>query len=279
AFRACGSLQMESLGWVPPLGRNGTQLTHAAVGNIAICLRKEQKVLPASVVREMVEEKLLALEQEEGRPLRRREREGIKDEVLLSMLPRAFARATHCFAYISPKESLLAVDAATPRVAEELISLLRVSLGSMAVVPVAVKEAPSAVMTRWLDGKSLPRDFEIEDECELRDPEVEGGVVRCKRQDLLSGEIRTHLRAGKQVVKLAVNWDRRLSCVFGEDLAVKRLRFSDVVQEQSGDAKTDDEVACFDNDFALMTMELSRFIPRLMEVCGGEDEGAYVSTV
>ena len=40
-----------------------------------------------------------------------------------------------------------------------------------------VNNAPSAVMTAWLLHRSLPDDFELGQECELRDPGEEGGVV------------------------------------------------------------------------------------------------------
>src|SRR5690606_339560 len=52
AYTPCGSLDMQSRGWVPPLGKHGEQLVHAANGAYLICLQQENKLLPASVVRE-----------------------------------------------------------------------------------------------------------------------------------------------------------------------------------------------------------------------------------
>ena len=63
------------------------------------------------------------------------------------------------------------------------------------------------------------------DECELRDPAEAGAVVRCRRQDLESDEVREHLKSGKQVFQLGLEYDERVSFVLGEDLTVRKLRF------------------------------------------------------
>jgi recombination associated protein RdgC len=123
-------------------------------------------------------------------------------------------------------------------------------------------------MTAWLSGH--PSDeFLLQDECELRDPVEEGAIVRCRRQDLEGDEITTHLKAGKQVVRLSLNWGERLSFVFTEDMSVKRLKFLDVIQEQAAEAEAEDAATRFDVDFSLMTLELERFLPHLFEAVGG----------
>ena len=58
-------------------------------------------------------------------------------------------------------------------------------------------------MTAWLAHRNLPDDFVLGEECELREPGEDGGVVRCRGVDLLSEEVETHLNAGKQVARLA----------------------------------------------------------------------------
>ena len=82
----------------------------------------------------------------------------------------------------------------------------------------------------------------------------------------------SHLKAGKQVTRLAVSWNERLNCIVDAELAIKRLRFEDVVHEELGELGTDDEVALFDAQFALMTLELGHFFPALFEAFGGEEQ-------
>ena len=57
-------MDMATLGWVAPLGHLGEQLTHQSNGCIMVCLRREEKVLPAAVVREIVNDKVLEIETE-----------------------------------------------------------------------------------------------------------------------------------------------------------------------------------------------------------------------
>ncbi|MEJ2382470.1 MAG: recombination-associated protein RdgC [Gammaproteobacteria bacterium] len=275
AFRACTSLEHFSYGWAPPLGRRGVQLVHAAGGYLLVCARREEKILPAAVIRDAVEEKAAAIEEQQGRPVRRRERSDLRDEMVQSLLPRALSRSTLTYAYIDPKGGWLVIDSANPRKADELVQLLRESLGTLALQPPQVQSAPAAVMTRWLQGQGLPADFSVGDECELRDTAEDGGVIRCRKQDLGADDVQALLESGRQAVKLAVNWDARLSCVLADDLTVRRLRFEDVVQEEFGAAPTEDEVERFDAEFVMMTLELARFISRLIEVFGGESEETY----
>ncbi|MGD8308182.1 MAG: recombination-associated protein RdgC [Chromatiales bacterium] len=271
AFRPCTGYEPQSIGWEPPLGGEGAPLVHAANGCLMICARREDKILPAAVVREYLEERLVAIQAQEGRPpAGRRARQALREEIVHELLPKAFGRSTRLHAYLDPVRGWLVVDSPNARRAEEVLSLLREGLGSLPVRPVAVRDDPSAVMTAWLLGSADSGSFSAGDECELREPSGEGAVVRCRRQDLGADEIRGHLDAGKRVRRLAVSWAERLSCRIEEDLAVKQLRFSDVLVEEGAEAGGDDAAARFDADFALMSLELRRFIPALLEAFGGE---------
>ncbi len=48
AFTPCGSQDISRFGWVKPLGKFGSTLTHAASGHILLCARKEEKMLPGT---------------------------------------------------------------------------------------------------------------------------------------------------------------------------------------------------------------------------------------
>ena len=277
AFKPCGPQETTRQGWVPPLGKHGDQLVHSANGYHLIALRKEEKILPGPVVKEAVEERAEAIEVEQGRKVRKKEKEEIKEQVMLEMLPQAFSRNRRCFAYLAPQDGVLVVDAGSAKQAEDLASTLRKSLGSLPVRPPAVEQAPAFTFTGWLNESiDHPATIVLGSECELKDPSEDGGVVRCKDLDLKADEIRNHLEAGMQVTKLALTWDDNVSFVLDEELGIRRLKFGETLQDQLDDVDADDAMAKFDAAFTIMTLELSRLIPGLLEALGGEDRSAIV---
>ena len=270
-FTPCGSQDMSRFGWTPPLGKFGRALTHYADGQILICARKEQKMLPSTVIKEQLAEKVEAIEFEQGRALRKKEKEALKEELLHTLLPRAFSRTTNTFAWINAADGLLIVDASSAKKAEDVLALLRKSIGSLLVVPVALKNPPEITMTEWLQQGNLPAAFTLEDESELRSAMEHGGIARFKQQDLMTDEVKNHLANDKLVTKLALNWGERLSFVLGDDLSIKRLKFSEELREQNDDVTSEDSAARLDADFALVTGELAQFIPALFAALGGEE--------
>jgi recombination associated protein RdgC len=271
-FEPCAKSQALSLGWTPPLGVEDGELVHAAAGRLLVKLKREEKLLPSTVVRELLEEKISEIEQGQARKVYRKERLNLKDEIIQDCLPRAFTRSTSVYAYIDTRTNWVFVDAASANRAEELLNLLRDCIGSFPVLLPQVNNAPVAVMTGWLLHRSLPEDFELGDECELREPGEEGGVVRCRGVDLLSEEVETHLHAGKQVARLSLGWDERLQLVLAEDLCLRRLRFADELMKENEDLPEDDEAARLDADFALMADAIGGLQERIITVFGGEAE-------
>lgn len=273
SFQPCASTQPSSYGWVSPLNHPHTdqnQLTHTIGQYTMICSRLEERILPASVVNDALNDKLDSIQSETGRRPVGKYKQSIKDELILDLLPKAFTRSKRSYAYLDREQQLIIVDAASSNKAEELIEFLRQTLGSLPVVPLKTITSPATLMTAWLKGENLADDFVIKDECELQEAAEDGAIIRCKRQDLSSDEIQMHLDNGKQVTRLAVNWNDTLECLLQDDLNIKRLKFSDELLEQAADDGAEDPAARFDADFNLMTGELSRFIPRLIEVLDGE---------
>ncbi|AGH81083.1 recombination associated protein [Psychromonas sp. CNPT3] len=269
-FKSCSSQDVSKLGWVFPMGKAGSMYTHLANKQILVCLKKEEKMLPAGVIKDQLNERVEAIENEQGRALKKKEKDSLKEDIIMQLLPRAFSRTSQTFAWIDPETNMLYVDASSTRKAEELISLLRKTLGSLPVVPIQLKNQADVIMTDWLNEGNIPTHFSLENEAELCSALEGGGIIRCKQQDLLSDEIKNHLAADKFVTKLALNWADSISFLLGEEFALKRLKFSDVLQEQNEDIDKDDFAARFDADFALMTGEIKQLVPAIIEALGGE---------
>ncbi|MFV0478743.1 MAG: recombination-associated protein RdgC [Parahaliea sp.] len=269
-FKPCSPAQPLALGWVPALGDSTVALVHAAQGRLLLRLKREEKILPSSVVREQLEEKIELIETEQARKVYRKERLNLKDEIIQDCLPRAFSRSTALFAYIDTRTGWVFVDSASASKAEELLNLLRECIGTFPVVLPQVNHAPAATMTAWLAHQSLPDDFVLGEECELREPGEEGGVVRCRGVDLLGDELEAHLNAGRQVVRLALSWQERVSLVIAEDLCLRRLRFSEELMKENDDLPEADQAARMDADFALFSDAIDGLQERVMALFGGE---------
>lgn len=275
-FAPCRAQELSRYGWVTPAGKLSDQLVHSDNGCLLICAQKEEKILPAAVIRNALNEKIDLIESEQGRKVRKKERDEMKDEIIIDLLPQAFSRYSQTRAYIDLELGLMIVDASSAKRAEELCSSLRQSLGSLPITIPAMNSDPAPVMTSWLsDEKNIPAGFQLGGEAELKDPSENGAVLRCKHEDLLGDEIHSHIDGGKQAVKLAASWRDSISMVIGEDLIIRKLKFSDALLDQAADAGAADAMAAFDADFYLMSGTIRKFIPELMEGLGGENHEAY----
>jgi recombination associated protein RdgC len=268
-FVPCGSQDLARVGWVSAMP-NSELLSHAANGCVLLCLRKQQKILPGAAVAEALEEKIAELEKEQARKIYRKERKQLKEEITLTLLPRALTRSSRCYAYIDRRNGWLLVDSGSATRAEELLTQLRNDIGTLPVQPLQTNSAPLAIMTGWLESGQLPANFLLGQQCELRDSQESSNIVRVRGQELGSDEVLQHLTVGKQVTKLELFWHEAIECILGDDLIIRRLRFTDALREQMDNQ--DDARAAFDQEFAVMTMELSKFLGDLFPALGGITE-------
>ncbi|UAW97476.1 recombination-associated protein RdgC [Halopseudomonas nanhaiensis] len=269
--RPCASQETHTMGWTTPFGRHSENLLQVADGYWLVALRKEERILPGSVIKDALAEKVEEIEARDARKVYKKERDTLKDEIVMSLLPRAFTRMQTTLACIAPKEGWIAVDSSSNKRAEDLLNMLRESTGSLPVRPLNVKMAPAACMTDWVKQGSAPEGLVIGDECELRDTHEDGGVIRCKRQDLGSDEIQQHLTVGKQVSQLALAWQEKVSLTLDDKITVKRLRFEELLRDEADDQAGDDMASQMDASFIIMARTLSELLPALTSALGGED--------
>ena len=270
--RPCASQELTTYGFVAPFGKGeDAPLVHVSGEYLLIAARKEERILPSSVVNDAVKEKVEEIETEQMRKVYKKERDQIKDEIIQAFLPRAFIRRSMIFAAIAPRQGVILVNSASAKRAEDLLSTLREVMGSLPVRPATVKIAPVATMTDWVKSQQAAEGFHVLDECELRDTAEDGGIVRCKRQDLTGEEIQLHLSTGKVVTQLALAWQDKLSFILDDKMVIKRLKFEELLQEQAEQDGGDEAAQQFDASFQLMMMTFAEFLPVLFEALGGEE--------
>ena len=277
AFAPCPSHQPLSRGWTPP--RQDAGLVYSSHGQWLLALTTEQRLLPASVINETAQERAEQIASEQGYPPGRKQLKELRERITEELMPRAFTKKTRTNVWINPQHGWFVVDAGSQTKAEEVIEHLRFCLDEFPLKPLHTQRSPQSAMADWLAGGSAPAGFTIDRDCELKAVGEEKSAVRYVRHPLgdeVHAEIKAHLAAGKLPTKLALTWDDRISFVLGEKMEVKRLAFLDLLKEEAEkNAEHADEQ--FDADFALMTGELTRFLPVLIEALGGEKVEAVAS--
>ena len=265
-FRPCGSQDLATQGWISPVQ---DQLVLSVGGQWMISLCVETRILPASVINQETEERAKKFETQQGFKPGRKQTKEIKECVLIDLLPKAFTRRRKVYAWIDPKAGYLAVDSSSRSAAEPLIETLHKALDELPLKLINTERSPAASMTDWLAGGEAPDAFTIDQDGELRAVTDEASAVRYVHHSLEGHEIREHIASGKQVSKLALTFDDRLSFILTDKFEIKRLQPLDTLTESdSHDSLTREEQ--FQADFALMTGELRRLIPALIEALGGE---------
>lgn len=267
-FRPCGNQDLASMGFCSPFsiakqGNDAAALFHRTGNRFWVTLKKQERLLPSSVVNAELAEKVTAIEAETGSPVGKKQQQDLKQEIVHALLPRAFTKNTFTHAFLSLDDDLVIVDSSSDGKAEALLAMLRKALGSLPVVPLARHSLQDA-LTEWLV-KAPPTDFSLLEEAELKSTDEAASVVRCKNQPLDSEEIINHVEAGKLVQKLAFEYNDVLTGILCEDGTIKRVKFSDRLQEEVEDIPKDEALQRLDAEFALMSAEVSQFVTHVKE--------------
>lgn len=270
-FLACAPTQPLAVGWAPPRGIEHAPLVEVVDGHWLIKLKREQRLLPSSVVQERVDELAEHIEATTGRKPGKKAKKDLKEQATHELLPRAFTKTSATQVWIAPKEGLLFVDAGSSNRADEVVTLLIQASTGLSLQLVQTAESPAACMAAWLMDGVTPEGFQIERECELKGSDDEKPVVRYARHPLDIDEVRAHLTSGKMPTRLALSWRDRVAFTLTEGFTIKKISFLDLAFEGRPEASGDE---AFDADLALATGELGRLIPALIAGLGGEHDFA-----
>ncbi|KRG46094.1 recombination-associated protein RdgC [Stenotrophomonas panacihumi] len=258
-LKPVGPLEMTSRGFISPFGRDEQEvLSHRLAEFLWLTVGGEDKILPGSVVNDLLARKVAEIEEKEGRRPGGKARKRLKDDLIHELLPRAFVKSSRTDAMLDLQHGYVAVDTSSRKTGENVMSEIRGLLGSFPALPLNAEVAPRSILTGWIAGEPLPEGLSLGEECEMKDPIEGGAVVKCQHQELRCEEIDKHLEAGKQVTKLALVLDDHVSFVLGDDLGVRKLKFLDGALDQLENADQDGVRAELDARFALMSAEVRR---------------------
>ncbi|MFM8865275.1 MAG: recombination-associated protein RdgC [Limnohabitans sp.] len=271
-FVACGATQDKSVGWAEPRGLEHGPLVESVGGQWIAKLVIESKAVPGSVVRRKLDEQVAEIEAATGRKPGKKEKRHLQDEILLSLLPQAFARQSSVLVWLDLQARRLVLNAGSQGKADEGVSALLKALPGLHIALLQTATTPQAAMTEWLLApapEDWPGELAVERECTLKAMGEDAASIRYVRHHLNNDDVRKHVSEGKLPTQLALSWDGRVAFVLTDTLQLKKVQFLDGVLDASGSDQEEDR---FDADVALATGLLAPLLEQLVTALGGELE-------
>lgn len=268
-FVPVGATQEESAGWTSPRGQAHDPMLEVIGGQWIAKLMVERKSVPGSAIATELEARCKAIEEQRGTKPGKREKKELKEEIRLSLLPRAFAKRSAVVIWVDVKNGLLIAGSSSVSAADLVLKqMLELTQAAGDIIPLSMLRtelSPAKAMSEWLMTFEAPAGFTVDRDVELKSSGEDRSVVRYARHSLDIEEVAAHIVGGKVPTQLAMTWDSRVSFTLTEGFAVKGIELLDSIFEGQMD-----EQKSFDGDVALLTGELSKMLPDLIAALGGE---------
>ena len=266
-FQPCTGLEWSSIGFTNPVEFT-SDMVFSAQNTIRIALKKEEKVLPSTVINDLLKEKINLIREVEGRKVGRKEKQELKDTITDDLLPRAFTKNNNTDAIIDTKRDYLLINQATTSRAEIVLTKLREALGGVEAKLPRTKQSLGSLMMEWLLRGKAAGYFELDSDCELVGLGENAPVVRIKHHDLTAEEITKLLHSGKVVTQLGLSWNDRVRFVLTDNFTLKRIQFLDIIQEEASGQADDDQSLAYASQI-LMAEALGELLDELVSYLGG----------
>lgn len=270
ALLPCMTTQIESTGWVPP--RDGHPEAYIRNGHILLAYGSERKVLPSSVVKHVLKERVAALEEQQGNKVGRKQKNEMKLLVMSELLVKSFVTNQSTLVWVNSASNLMVINTTSQSKADSVVSLMFNTFSEacpeFTLRPINTEESISKHLTEWVLAGEVPGQFSIDRDCELKGFGEGGGrsAIRYVGHSLDTDNdgIRIHIEEGKFVTKLALTWNDRISFVVDEKMRIKQLSLLEVtnIEKEPDDDAYDADFLLFTGEFGNMWRDWAALVPQ-----------------
>lgn len=265
-FTPCGEHDIVKSGWDTVLERDAEGKLTQSVNNCHFFkLKTEEKIIPNSVVKEMLFDRVEKYKEEnEGKKPTKNEKDDMKTAIILHLAKNAFTSSKFMEAYVDYTNEMLFVNCGSPKKAEEFIAHLRETFGSFEAILMEPENEVTDTLSSWLRNHSQPKEFDIGVNCDFKD--VDGGTISVKKHEVDVEEVTQHLENGKKVAKMELVWQKRIRFSLTNKFEIKGIKPEDIlkndVEEELGEAN--DPYNVFQANMHLMTGDFAELVSDLL---------------
>ena len=257
-FNPCTGQMAISVGFDAPIEQSKNIAQH--FGDVTlIAVRLQEKLLPAAVINEELAPRIAKAEAEGCRPLSRKEKQVLKEEIVQCLLPRAFSKSTLTRAIIDQENGLIIIDTPSASRAEDVLALLRKALGSLPVVPCMDANKLSVVMQQWVAGTNLPTGFTRGHSAIFKAPDEEGAVAKFENHLLSADEVQSHSE-DKLVTEIELHKPDVMTLRISDNFTLKRIQWHEFTQATNEELGWEDVVLRLSADILVARAAFVEFV-------------------
>lgn len=238
-LKPCPAHARFTYGWLPAYA---DELIYEITGASLLCLGKEERILPRSVVQKTLAEKIAGLEQERGFAVKKSERAQLAEDIEFDLLPKAFCVQKKLYAVLDHVNNFLIVNTGSGNQASQLVSLLRKAVPEIKIEPLTIENNLALKFTTWIqDPHSLPANFELAPNCLLFSEDNEKKQFNCKGYELPADEVHSLITKGLVASEISLVWNERIQFTLTQNLVLKRLKCLDYLVDEFTEASKHDK--------------------------------------
>jgi recombination associated protein RdgC len=243
------------------------RLVHELSGCARFALGKEERILPKTVVKQILAERILSLESQ-GQTIKRSQKAQMMEELEFELLPKAFCHQKRLDGLFDFKNQILFLNSASASQVSQCLALLRKSIPGIHIQPLEYPENLMARFNEWiLHPNTLPAPFELASHCLLVCLDNEKKQVNYKGYEFPAVEINQALEEGMAVSEISLRWHDRIELTLTHHFVLKRLKCLDyLVDEFNEIGKLGEAPEQQDAALALLSGELRALTQDLLKI-------------
>jgi len=264
ALKPCPPHARFIYGWLPI---HNDCFAQEVAGTTLICMGKEERILPRSVIQRELEERVLQQEAQLLRPLKRAEQSQMAEEIEFELLPKAFCLQKRTYAVLDSASNHLIINTASQTQAAQFTAFLRKTIPGLRIELLQYGDNLSARFAEWIsNSSSIPTSIQLASDCLLYSPDDEKKRFNCKGYALPADEVISLLNQGLIPAEIAIQWNERIQLTLTEDFTLKRIKCMDyLIEEFSEFRQLEDDGQQRDAALALLSGELRALVTDLIK--------------
>lgn len=265
ALKPCPPHARFIYGWLPAFADD---MVHEVAGSSLICMGKEERILPRGVITKILEERILQIETQHGRMVKRAEKAQLAEDLEFELLPKSFCVQKRLTAILDTVSKKLIVNASSATQAAQLTSLLRKSVAGLSIEPVTLSDNLAIRFAEWIQNPDiLPQAFQLASDCVLFSLDDDKKRIHCKGYELPAEEVLSLLSQGMATAEISLIWKERIQFTLTHDFTFKKIKSLEyLIDEFSEIQKLDEEYQQQDAALTLLAGELRELCNDLLTI-------------